>query len=85
MNRYSSETMPTEEVSAWWAFTPKSAPAPADRTKAVRTYTLVHFFLYASIGITSCVAVGYVASLILPVRRRDLSGLTIWPSGLDGR
>ena len=43
----------------------------------VRVYTEVHFFLYAGIGIVSCVAVGYVASLLIPAQPRDLTGLTI--------
>ncbi|MBN2296556.1 MAG: sodium/solute symporter, partial [Pirellulales bacterium] len=43
----------------------------------VRTYTDVHFFLYAGIGIVSCVTVGYIASLLIPLESRDLKGLTI--------
>jgi len=44
----------------------------------VRQFTDVHFFLYAGIGIASCFAVGYLASLIIPARKRDLAGLTIF-------
>jgi SSS family transporter len=43
----------------------------------IRAFTEVHFFLYAGIGIVSCVAVGYVASLLIPAQPRDLTGLTI--------
>ncbi len=43
----------------------------------VKTYTDVHFFLYAAIGIASCVVIGYLASLVIPTRPRDLTGLTI--------
>lgn len=38
----------------------------------------VHFFLYAAVGIVACVTIGYVASLIIPCKKRDLSGLTIY-------
>ena len=44
----------------------------------VRSHTSLHFFLYGGIGIVGCVLVGYLASLILPSRKKDLSGLTIW-------
>jgi len=45
---------------------------------AVQKYTPVHFFLYAAVGIVSCVVVGYVASLVLPRPRRTLDGLTLY-------
>lgn len=38
----------------------------------------VHFYLYTSIGMISCVAVGYLASLVLPGGTKDLTGLTIF-------
>ena len=44
----------------------------------VRTYTPVHFFLYAAIGVVSCFVLGYLASLVIPARPRDLKGLTIY-------
>ena len=44
----------------------------------VQRYTPIHFFLYAGIGIVTCVAGGYVASLILPSRVKPLDGLTIF-------
>ena len=47
---------------------------------AVLIYTTwfspLHFYLYAVIGITTCVVVGYLASLALPTGDRDLTGLT---------
>ena len=43
----------------------------------VKTLTAVHFFLYAGIGIVTCIAVGYLTSLILPHDRAPLEGLTI--------
>lgn len=48
----------------------------------VQNYTRVHFFLYAAVGIITCFVVGYLASLIIPARRRnDLEGLTIYTLG----
>ena len=38
----------------------------------------VHFFLYAAVGIIACVVIGYAASLIIPAKKRNLSGLTIY-------
>ncbi|HUT13975.1 MAG TPA: sodium/solute symporter, partial [Thermoguttaceae bacterium] len=43
----------------------------------VQRYTDVFFYLYAAVGIVGCFAVGYLASLILPGRGKDLSGLTV--------
>lgn len=40
-------------------------------------FSTLHFYLYAVLGISVCMVVGYVASLILPAGEdRDLSGLT---------
>ncbi len=39
-------------------------------------FSQVHFYLYAVIGIPTCVVVGYVASLALKDPERDLKGLT---------
>jgi len=44
----------------------------------VQTYTPIHFFLYAAIGIGSCFIVGYLASLMLPVGRKSVEGLTVY-------
>jgi len=41
-------------------------------------FTRVHAFLYAAIGIVATSVVGYVASLVLPAPKPDLSGLTIY-------
>ncbi|MGH9629354.1 MAG: sodium:solute symporter family transporter, partial [Bryobacteraceae bacterium] len=48
---------------------------------AVRAYTSVHFFLYALIGLLSCLALGYLASCAFPGPRRDLTGLTVFTRG----
>ncbi len=37
-----------------------------------------HFFLYGMIGVLTCVAVGYLSSLVLPGDKRDLAGLTLY-------
>jgi len=42
----------------------------------VQQHTPLHFFLYAVVGVTACVALGWLASLVLPGPRRDLAGLT---------
>lgn len=39
-------------------------------------FSQVHFYLYAVIGIPTCVAVGYLTSLALPDPDRDLAGLS---------
>jgi solute:Na+ symporter, SSS family len=43
----------------------------------VQRYTRVHFFLYAMVGIFTCLVVGYLASVLIPVTRQSLEGLTI--------
>jgi hypothetical protein len=42
----------------------------------VQTQTKLSFFLYGAIGIVVCVSVGYLASLVLPAKRKPLAGLT---------
>jgi len=42
----------------------------------VTGFTPLHFYLYPVVGIAVCVGVGYAASLVLPSRGRDLTGLT---------
>ncbi|MFQ6130522.1 MAG: sodium/solute symporter [Armatimonadota bacterium] len=44
----------------------------------VQRHTQIHFFLYAAVGIFTCVAVGYVVSMVLPGDGRSLEGLTIF-------
>ncbi len=44
----------------------------------VQRFTSLHFLLYAMVGIVTCFAVGYAASLLLPTRNRNLDGLTIF-------
>ena len=44
----------------------------------VQTQTAVNFFLYAAIGVLTCVAAGYAASRLLPGHPKPLQGLTIY-------
>lgn len=41
-------------------------------------FNLANGYLYCTIGILSCVIVGYVISLISPASRKDLTGLTLF-------
>ncbi len=43
----------------------------------VQRYTDVHFFLYGGIGIATCAAVGYLASLLIPSSKSRPDNLTI--------
>jgi len=44
----------------------------------VQTQTAISFFLYAAIGVLTCVAAGYTASRLLPDHPKPLEGLTIY-------
>jgi Na+/proline symporter len=44
----------------------------------VQRHTPLHFFLYALIGVATCVGVGYATSLLMPSAARSLDGLTIF-------
>jgi SSS family solute:Na+ symporter len=57
------------------------AAAGVAATWAVQSLTPVSFFLYGGTGIVTCFGVGYVASLVLPSRPRDLTGLTLHTGG----
>ena len=44
-----------------------------------------HFWMYGTISMAICMGVGYVASLVLPGKRKDVAGLTVWTAQLrDG-
>lgn len=47
-------------------------------------FTSVNGYLYAAIGIVSCVVLGYLASLIMPAKAHDLTGLTLHSVQLRG-
>ena len=44
---------------------------------SIQSHTHIHFFLYPPIGIGTSFIVGYVASLLIPVRAKSLAGLTV--------
>ena len=53
-------------------------------TLLVKLFTPLHWSMYLPIAIGSCLVVGYVVSLLVPVHKKDLTGLTIFtprPSG----
>ncbi len=54
------------------------AVASAGLLWAVQTYTHVHFFLYSAIGIISCFVIGYIISLVLPISKKPIEGLTYY-------
>ena len=41
-------------------------------------YTELHFFLYPTIGITSCFTISYIVSRIVPMQQPDLKRLTVF-------
>ena len=47
----------------------------------VKSFTSVHFLLYAAVGVVTCFAVGYLASACWPNRRPPRAGLTLHPAG----
>ena len=51
---------------------------------AVSRATPLHLLLYTATGIGSCLVIGYVASLVIPVRRKAIEGLTIYTLGRGG-
>jgi hypothetical protein len=52
---------------------------------AVRQYTSINFFLYGAVGTATCVAVGYLASCVIPAPRKALDGLTLYDGGARGQ
>jgi SSS family transporter len=47
----------------------------------VQQHAQIHFFLWGAVGIMSCFAVGYLASLIIPIPAQRLEGLTVYTIG----
>jgi len=52
--------------------------ASAGVLAVVQRFTSIHFFLWGTIGILTCVAVGYLCSLLLPSREEEQAGLTLY-------
>ena len=44
----------------------------------VTWFSPLHFYLYAVVGVTTCVVVGYLASLARGGQDRDLTALTVF-------
>jgi len=44
----------------------------------VKTYTSMHFFLYTIVGISTCFVVGYMVSLFVGGKQKQIEGLTIY-------
>ena len=70
-------------AAAGWAFERKLLPHPRlgvspRQSDALPVFSRVTGYLYPAIGIATCFAVGLIASLALPGRRRDLTGLTVF-------
>lgn len=66
----------TRRANGWGALL--GAVSSIGITAAVKAYTDLHFMAYGSVAIIACVAIGYVASLVLPHRPVDLAGLTVY-------
>ncbi len=49
----------------------------------LQRHTDIHFFLYAGIGILTCMVVGWLASQVLPEADKPLAGLTIYDLSRD--
>ena len=47
-------------------------------TVLVKQYTGIHFMLYSTVAVVSCVSIGYLASLLFPPPSNDLKSLTIY-------
>lgn len=41
-------------------------------------YANIHFLLHAAVGFIACVAIGWIASVLLPAPQKSLAGLTIY-------
>ncbi len=47
----------------------------------IQKYTHISFFMYPVFGVLSCIVIGYIASLLIPIRRKNLEGLTVYTLG----
>ena len=73
----------TRRAHGWGALV--GAVTSATVLVLVQQFTNVHFFLWAGIGIVTCLAVGYMASLLLPSAVSELRGLTVFSRRAAGR
>lgn len=47
-------------------------------TILVREFSPIHHFLYLPTGVLTCLIVGYLASLLLPWKKKEMEGLTVY-------
>ena len=52
--------------------------ASLSATYYVNNYTHIHFLANLIVGVVSCYIVGYIASLIIPAKQKDINGLTVY-------
>jgi len=64
-------------VRAHWIGAMVGAVVAAATVVALKAFSPLSGFLFSLIGLGVCVIVGYLASLIIPCRQRDLVGLTV--------
>ena len=43
-----------------------------------QTYTHLNIFLYGVVGLAAMLVVGYIVSIIIPAKKKNLDGLTIY-------
>jgi SSS family transporter len=65
----------TRRANGWGSLV--GALAGASVMGLMPVYTRINGYLYAAIGISTCLVIGYVASLLVPARGKPLEGLTI--------
>ncbi|MEI6647683.1 MAG: sodium/solute symporter [bacterium] len=66
----------THRTHAIGAFT--GAIASIGVTIFVKQYTSLHWYGYMPAAVIACVVIGYVVSLVVPGRKKDLTGLTVF-------
>lgn len=66
----------THRTHAIGAFT--GAVASIAVTVLVKKFTALHWYGYMPAAVIACVAIGYVVSLLVPGRKKDLAGLTVF-------
>jgi len=47
-------------------------------TYYVKNYTHIHFLAYPIFGVVACFSVGYLSSMIIPAKPKDIEGLTVY-------
>lgn len=50
----------------------------------VSQYTAVHLLLFTFTGMASCIIMGYLASVLIPVKEKSIAGLTIYSLAKEG-